>query len=164
MELLQRSVLLAATLTTGLTAGLLTAYAISVMPALSGADDRTVVDVMQRINVAILNGWFGIVFGGALVFGALAILTHLSPGGQPSLPWIVVGVAGYVVTLAVTAVVNVPLNNALAAAGPPDRITDPAAVRAAFEPRWVTFNIIRTVSAVAGFAALLWAMLLDGPA
>jgi uncharacterized membrane protein len=164
MELLRRSALLAATLTTGLMAGLLMAYAVSVMPALSGADDRTAVDVMQRINVAILNGWFGIVFGGALVFGALAILTHLPAGGRAALPWIGVGVAGYVVTLAVTAVVNVPLNNALAAAGPPGQITDLAAVRAAFEPRWVTFNVVRTVSAVAGFASLLWALLLDGPA
>ena len=74
------AVLLGATLCTGLMAGLFYAYSVSVMPGLSGAADRTVVETMQRINVAILNGWFGVVFGGALVLtaaGAQLVLTAL---------------------------------------------------------------------------------------
>jgi uncharacterized membrane protein len=42
--------LTAATLTTGLAAGLFYAYSISVMPALCGADAAVFVQVMQRIK------------------------------------------------------------------------------------------------------------------
>jgi uncharacterized membrane protein len=61
--------LLLATITTGLMSGVYASYAFSVMPGLRGADDRTFVDVMQRFNVAILNGWFLLCFLGGLVFG-----------------------------------------------------------------------------------------------
>jgi len=42
-----------------------------------------------------------------------------------------------VVTLVITYRVNIPLNNELERAGPPDRIVDPAAVRERFEMTWV---------------------------
>ena len=71
--------LAAATLTTGLMAGLYYAYAISVMLGLSMTDDRTFLSAMQQINVAILNPWFFVSFFGALVFTALATVLHL-PG------------------------------------------------------------------------------------
>jgi uncharacterized membrane protein len=44
----------------------------SVMPGLRRTDDRTFVSAMQRINVAILNGWFMLSFFGALVVMAVA--------------------------------------------------------------------------------------------
>ena len=64
MRTVQNLVLVSATVTTGLVAGLLGGFACAVMPALRGADDRTFVDVMQRINVAILNPVFLTVFMG----------------------------------------------------------------------------------------------------
>ena len=51
------AVLLAATITNGWITGLFYAYSISVMPALRRADAAVFVEVMQRINTAILNGW-----------------------------------------------------------------------------------------------------------
>jgi uncharacterized membrane protein len=48
-------VLVAATVTMGLIAGLFYAYACSVMLGLRQTDARTFVYAMQRINVAILN-------------------------------------------------------------------------------------------------------------
>ena len=66
-----------ATVTMGLMAGLFSAFAYSVMPGLGQTDGRTFVDAMQRINVAILNGWFFIIFIGAMVFTALAGVLHL---------------------------------------------------------------------------------------
>ena len=55
LELFRTGVLAAATITTGLMAGLYYAYACSVMLGLSRTGDRTFVSAMQQINVAILN-------------------------------------------------------------------------------------------------------------
>ena len=108
--------LVAATITNGLMAGLFAAYSYAVMPGLGQADDRTFVEAMQQTNAAILNGWFGICFGGALLFAAAAAVLHL---GRPGLPWIVAGLVLYAAVLVITFRVNVPLNDRLAAAGEP---------------------------------------------
>ena len=108
--------LVAATITNGLMAGLFAAYSYAVMPGLGQADDRTFVEAMQQTNAAILNGWFGICFGGALLFAAAASVLHL---GRPGLPWIVAGLVLYAAVLVITFRVNVPLNDRLAAAGDP---------------------------------------------
>lgn len=155
------AVLTGATFAAGLNAGLFFSYAISVMPALRGASDRTVVETMQRINVAILNGWFAAAFGGGLLLVAAATLLHLR-SGRPVLPWLLAGLLLSLLVIVVTGAVNVPLNDALAAAGPVDRIDDLAAVRQAFESRWVTWNLVRTVASVAAFGCLCRALLLTG--
>ena len=46
----------------------------------------------------------------------------------------------------ITAAGNIPLNDALDAAGPVDKIKDLAAVRADFESLWVKLNIARTLT------------------
>jgi uncharacterized membrane protein len=155
-------VLVAATMTTGLIAGLFYAYACSVMPALGRAGDRTFVEAMQRINTAILNGWFFVCFLGAPVLAVLAAVLHLSEGHRPALPWIVAAIVLYGATLAITAAVNVPLNNVLDAAGAPDRIADLAAVRERFETTWVRWNLVRAVTSTAAFGCLTWALVLYG--
>jgi uncharacterized membrane protein len=155
------TVLTAATFCAGLNAGMFFSYAMSVMPALRGASDRTVVETMQRINVAILNGWFAAAFGGGLLLAAVATVQHLR-SGRPVLPWVLAGLVLSLVVIAVTGAVNVPLNDALAAAGPVDRIADLAAVRHAFEQRWVTWNLVRTLASIGAFACLCRALLLAG--
>ena len=86
LELFRGGALAAATLTTGLMAGLYYAYAISVMLGLSRTDDRTFLSAMQQINVAILNPWFFVSFLGALVFTALAGGLHLHADWRGVLP------------------------------------------------------------------------------
>jgi uncharacterized membrane protein len=164
MSSLRTLALLAATLTTGLSAGLFTTWAYSVMPGLARTDDRTFVVAVQRLNEAILNGWFALCFGGALVFGVAALLLHLNAASRSALPWIVGGLALYVAVLVVTGAANVPLNNALARAGDPARIPDVGAVREAFEAQWVRWNIARAVLSTASFGSLSWALLLWGRA
>lgn len=143
--------LVAAVITTGLVAGLFVAFAHAVMPGLARGGDRTYVEAMQGINAAILNGWFAVSFGGALVFAGAAVLLHL---GRPGLPWIVGGLVLYVAVLVVTFRINVPLNDALVAAG----LTDPAAARAAFEGTWVRWNVVRAVLSTGAFGCLLGAL------
>jgi uncharacterized membrane protein len=154
--------LLAATVTAGLMAGLFAAFSYAIMPGLGKAGDLAFVDGMQRINVAILNGWFGICFGGALVFSVLAAGLHLAADRRSVLPWVVAGAALYLVVQIVTFAVNVPLNDKLAAAGDPARITDLHAVREQFEAVWVRWNIVRTVACTLAFGCLSWALVLHG--
>jgi uncharacterized membrane protein len=166
METARRLSLLAATLTCGLTAGLLFGYACSVMPALSGSGDGVFVEVMQRINVAILNGWFLVCFVGALVLGVLAVALQLAGQRGPALVGAGLGLALYLASLAVTAVVNVPLNDALAAVPFGEASGEPsvlAAARVAFEQRWVVANLARTVLATASFACFAWSLAAGGP-
>jgi uncharacterized membrane protein len=151
-----------AALTTGLAAGLFYAYSYSVLPGLGRADDRTFVMGMQRINVAILNGWFALCFAGALVLTALAAALHVSSAGRPVLPWIVAALVLYAAVLVITFAIHVPLNNQLDAAGDPDRVADLAAVRERFETTWVRWNVVRTAASTAAFGCLLWALVLHG--
>ncbi len=162
MELMRTASLLLAALTTGLMAGLFFAYTFSVMPGLARADDRTFVDAMQRINVAIINGWFLTCFLGAIGFTVLAAALQLGSDRRGVLLWVVAAAVLYAAVLVITGRINVPLNNQLAAAGELEQITDLAAVRAAFEATWVRWNAIRTAANVAAFGCLLWALVLHG--
>src|SRR3954470_3249156 len=130
--------LMAATLTMGLAAGAFALYAHTIMPGLKATDDRTFVATFQSLDRAIINPWFMLTaFLGALVFTLAAVLTSL---GRDPLPWVVVAFGLYLIAVVITLAVNVPLNDAIKAAGDPDRIADLAAVRARFhEGRWAAF-------------------------
>ncbi|MFJ9846527.1 DUF1772 domain-containing protein [Kitasatospora sp. NPDC101155] len=162
METARTLVLVAATVTCGLSAGLFYAYACSVMPALARVEDRMFIEVMQRVNVAILNGWFVLGFVGALLTTAASVVLHLPSDGHDALPATVAALVLYVAAIGVTRSVNVPLNDELAAAGAPKEITDPAAVRGRFEARWVRFNVLRALLCTAALGCLTWALVLDG--
>ncbi|MFG3227349.1 DUF1772 domain-containing protein [Kitasatospora sp. NPDC048194] len=162
MPTLRTAVLLGATVTTGLSAGLFYSYACSVMPGLARADDRTFVEAMQRINVAILNGWFMLSFLGALVLIGAAGLVELKTGGSRTvLLWIGAAAAFQLAVLVITGVANVPLNDRLAAAGPPGGGTDLAAARAAFETTWVHWNLARALASTAALTCISWALRLS---
>lgn len=157
LQLAQATTLVAATLMTGLMAGLFYAFSCSVMPGLRRTDDRTLVTTMRAINAAILNGWFALVFGGALLLTASAAALHLTGDRHTALPWILAGLVFYLVTLGVTGRVNVPLNNQLQAARTE---TDEGlwAARTGFEVTWNRWNLVRSVSNTAAFAALAMAL------
>ncbi|MEU3566129.1 DUF1772 domain-containing protein [Kitasatospora sp. NPDC006786] len=162
METARTLVLVAATVTCGLTAGLFYGYSCSVMPALARVDDRTFIEVMQRVNKAILNGWFVLGFVGALLATAAAVALHLPSDGHDVLPATIAALVLYVAMIGVTRSVNIPLNDELEAAGSAQRIADPAAVRSRFEARWVRFNVLRTLLSTGALACLAWALVLNG--
>ncbi|MFF5125501.1 DUF1772 domain-containing protein [Streptomyces syringium] len=164
MGTLQAVALMAATLTAGLVAGLFFAFACAVMPGLRRSGDRAFVEVMRRINAAILNGWFLFCFLGAPVFTGLATALHFRADGRAALPWTIAALVLYAVVLIVTAAVNVPLNNRLEAAGAPEGGADAAAVRERFEAVWVRWNLVRAAASTAAFGALAWALVLHGRA
>lgn len=152
--------LIAAALATGLIAGVFYAYAISVMPAFARMDDRVVIEAMQKINIAIINPAFMVGFLGTVGFTLLAAVLHL--GSRPTLWWIGTALLLNLVAFGITAGCNVPLNDQLAAAGDPATLPDPGAVRAAFEPGWVRWNIIRGVLHGLAFLVLCGALFAAG--
>jgi uncharacterized membrane protein len=162
---LKLATLLAATITTGLVAGVFVLYAHTVMPGLGKTDDRTFVAAFQSMDRAIMNPLFMLTFMGALVFTGAAALLYLRGTGRSVLPWVAAAFALYLVTFLITMVVNVPLNDALKAAGDPDRMADLAAVRADFhETRWRAWNVVRSVLSAAAFGCLAWALVVHGRA
>ncbi|MFC9436228.1 DUF1772 domain-containing protein [Nocardia sp. NPDC057030] len=154
--------LVAATLATGLIAGLFYGYANSVMPALNQTDDRTMIDVMQKINVVIINPVFMLGFMGTVGFSILAAALHLGKDQRTTLIWIAVGLVINIIAFAVTSGLNVPLNDQLAAAGDPAQIADLAKVRADFEATWVRWNIVRAVLHTLAFLVLCGALFVSG--
>lgn len=148
--------LVGATLTTGLTAGLLYSFAHSVMPGLSTLPDTDYLRGFQRIDTAIANPWMGLAFVGSPVLTLAALLLHLREGGA-ALVWLSLALALIIATIAITAVVNLPLNAQVQAAAP--HFADAPALRRRFEDRWVTWNVIRTVTSVGSLACLSLALL-----
>ncbi|MER5731768.1 DUF1772 domain-containing protein [Streptomyces sp. NPDC002138] len=164
METARLASLIAATVTMGLVSGLFYGFAVAVMPGLKRSDDRTLITVMQRINVAILNGWFVLGYIGAFLFTALALGLHVTADGHDLLVPLSGALLCYILSMGVTNRVNIPLNNALEKAGPVERIADPGAVRRAFEGPWVRANVWRTLLCTAALGFLAWALVLHGTA
>jgi uncharacterized membrane protein len=159
----QTATLLAATLTTGLTAGVFGDWAHTIMPGLGTSDDRTFVVASQALGQAILNPLFMLTFMGALVFTGVAAVLHLREANHPVLPWVAVAFGLYLAAFVVTMAAHEPLNQVLRSAGDPDRIVDFAAVRDAFdETRWAAWHVVRTITTTAAFGCLVWALVLHG--
>ncbi|ACU77226.1 conserved hypothetical protein [Catenulispora acidiphila DSM 44928] len=153
-------VLAAATVVTGLIAGVYYAFACSVMLGLGASGDRTFIEAMQNINKKIENPVFFLTFFGALILPAWALRTYRQD--RTLRLWIAAGLVLYTIGLLTTMAVNIPLNNQLAAAGAPARIADPAAVRARFEDTWNMWNIARALLSTGAAACLARALLLAG--
>ncbi len=147
-----------AVVVTGLFAGLFFAFSVAVMPGMRRSGDRAMVEVMQGVNVAILNPFFAVVFIGAPVAVLACAVLYASVGAMGAAAWSVAALVCLVVAVLVTFTVNVPRNNALEEAGVAERIADPAAVRAAFEPVWVRWNHVRTLVSVLALVGVVIAV------
>jgi len=162
MDILRAVALILATMTMGVMAGVFQLYAYAIMPGLGRTNDRTFVGAFQAIDTAIINPLFMGNFFGALVFSGLAALLHIGSEERSVLPWVVAALILYASVVFSTITVNVPLNDAIKAAGDPDRI-DVAAVRGRFnEAKWTRWNVVRAVLTTAALACLAWALVLYG--
>jgi uncharacterized membrane protein len=164
-DILREVVLIAATLTMGLMAGVFAIFSNAIMPGLHKTDDRTFVAAFQSIDRAIINPAFMLTFLAPLVLTALATFVHLTAEGRPLLPWIVAAFVLYLLVFVITIRVNVPRNNEIKAAGDVDRLADPHSVRERFdEARWVRWNHVRAVASILAFGLLAWALIASGRA
>lgn len=142
-----KTLLVAATVLTGLSAGLFTSFSYAVMPGLRRTSDATFVQAMRAINVAIINPVFALVFVGAAVATVAALVAGWSDASRP---WLIGGLVLYVLgAFVVTGAVNVPRNDALDAGA-----SSATALRAEFEGTWVLWNHVRSVLTTAAFVCL----------
>ncbi|MBN9242683.1 MAG: DUF1772 domain-containing protein [Mesorhizobium sp.] len=137
----------AAILGSGLMAGLFFAFSTAVMAALARLPEGQGAAAMNAVNIVILNPVFLAVFMGtalvSLALGARAVLGWSQPGSA----WLLAGSLFYLVGIfGVTAVFNVPLNDALAAA-PGD-----AQAWSRYLAEWVPWNNVRTLAGLAALA------------
>jgi uncharacterized membrane protein len=164
-DVLREVVLIAATMTMGLMAGVFGIYGNAIMPGLRRTDDRTFVAAFQSIDRAIINPAFMATFFGALALTALAALLFLTGDGRPIVPWIAAALVLYLFVFVITIRVNVPRNNEIKAAGDIDQLEDPHAVRERFdEAKWAGWNHLRTVASTVAFGLLAWALVESGQA
>ena len=137
---LQSVVLLAATITMGLVAGVFVLYQHTVMPGLAKTDDRTFVGAFQALDRAIINPWFMACFMGTPLLTAAAGVLFI---GDDGFVLILVAFILYVVTFGVTIGINVPKNDALKAAGDPATIDVAAARESLSVNSWIVRALAR---------------------
>ncbi len=143
----------AAVVSTGLAAGLLFGWLVSVIPGTARTDDRTYIHTMQNINVAIVNPAFlvpffltpvGLIVAAVLEYRIGHTRRAIALGSAAGL--YLLGVLG------VTAVGNIPLNNALENFDLNRSSADAIkAQRQAYEEAWNRWHTVRTTAAVGAF-------------
>ena len=141
----------------GLLAGLYFAFSTFIMTALGRIDQASGIAAMNAVNAVILKSLFMPVFlGTTLASLALAVLGAMrwsAPGAPAMLAGGLVYVLGmFVVTMAL----NVPLNDALAAAGPAS--AEAASVWAGYLKDWTLWNHVRTLASLAASALFIGAL------
>jgi uncharacterized membrane protein len=153
----ERVLTVLATVAMALMAGTFYAYSVSVMTGLSGTDDRTFVQAMQEINEATPNPAFAPSLLGALVLPVAATVVAVRRRSRARRA-LAAAAALYAAAFLVTIAGNVPMNDDLEAAGPPDRIADIAQAREDFEGPWVQLNHVRALLSTGGLVALVVAL------
>lgn len=127
---------------TALIAGLLYAFSVCVMKALSNRPDAEGIRAMQEINRVILNPVFLLSFtGSALLAITILVSALIGWGAVPSLT-ILAAILYLVGGFAITAAGNVPMNNKLDAVEP-DKDTSYWRV---YLKKWMALNHLRTIA------------------
>lgn len=145
---------LLATVLAGGIFGFFYAWICSTMWGLDAADPRIAIPAMQAMNASVRNVVFAPIFFGTPVVALLAAGLCWGAGARSAA--LLFGAAGVIYLggcLALTASVNVVMNNELAAVAVPEGLEEAKAIWRAYSPRWQMFNMIRT--GVAGVVLVL---------
>ncbi|MBD3782973.1 MAG: DUF1772 domain-containing protein [Micrococcales bacterium] len=146
--------LVAATVSSGLLAGVYLLYAHTVVPALRDLPDAVAVSAFAALDRRIVNPWFmATAFLGAPVLTAAALVA----GSASQRGWVGAALVLHLVATVVTVRIHLPRNDALKAA-----VTardDATAARPLLdEPTWVRWNLVRVVVSVAATALVATAL------
>ncbi len=140
------------------TAGLLFAFSVAVIPGLRRLPAADGIASMNAFNDAILNPVFLLLF---LVSSAASLGLAVSAPftwHQPGAIWrLMGGLVFFIGVFVVTMAINVPLNDSLAAVDA--HSAKGAEVWQHYQATWTIWNHIRTILGVAGAAALIAALL-----
>ncbi|WP_200262042.1 anthrone oxygenase family protein [Streptomyces sp. HSG2] len=147
-------VLVAATIGTGLMAGLYLGFDVGVMLALARRGDERFVAAMRRANDALDdNAPFGALFLGVFLATGVAARRLDRADGSAAAREARSAAVLYGLSVVVTICVNLPLNRRLRDASGTSA-ADLAAARAAYERPWRRANAVRTVACLAALALL----------
>lgn len=143
-----------ALLTAGAIFGFFYAWVCSTMWGLDAADPRVAIPAMQAMNASVRNAVFFPAFFLTPVLLGLAALLMGRTGRRTSARLLTAAGMLYLVGgLGLTLLVNVPMNDALAAVRVPASEADARAIWAGYSGRWQAWNTVRTV--VSGVSLLL---------
>lgn len=136
----------------GLMAGLFLAFSLAVLPALGREPAEYGVAVMRRVNVMIVNPSFLLVFVGTAVLCAALVVDVVVAGGPGAVARLAGAVLYLVGAIGVTAVVHIPLNNALDAPGGEHTWER-------YLSRWPAWNHLRAATSTASCTAFAVSLL-----
>jgi uncharacterized membrane protein len=142
----------------GLIAGVFFAFSAFVMTALGRLPPNQGMAAMQSINVAVLNPWFFAAFFGTAALCAILVIASFFRWSEPGAIFLLAGGLLYLVgTILVTMRLNVPLNDALAAAQPESAQARGLWTR--YLAEWTAWNHLRTAASLAAAAAFIGALM-----
>ncbi|PIC88237.1 hypothetical protein CSV72_02785 [Sporosarcina sp. P20a] len=147
-----------AVLTTGMMAGIVFAYANSVMPGLRKADDRTFVLASRHLTSSVANPLFLIISNSALIvqIGFIVVAVLAQQFDQVVLGSI--ALIFYIATLLITFLGNLPLNKAIISAELPASDAKWNKLRVRFESSWTRLNNLRTITCILSVSTLIIAL------
>ncbi|MEL6553801.1 MAG: anthrone oxygenase family protein [Cyanobacteria bacterium J06621_11] len=135
-----------AVISSALSAGIFFAFSTFVMRALALQPSASGISTMQSINVTVFNPWFYSAFFGPAVACVVLAIAALRNWEQPGAFYLLAGSLLYLIgTMGVTALGNVPLNDALAIMHPTS--TEGAELWNRYLTDWTLWNHIRTAAA-----------------
>jgi len=128
--------------------GIFFSWTISVTPGLGKLNDRSYLQAMQSLNREILNPTFFVVFIGSIVLLPINAFLQYKSGINYRNLLFIGGVIIYLLgTIAVTFLINIPLNNKLDVLDlnsmDATRISE---FRIAYEGKWNSYNLVRSIS------------------
>ena len=141
----------------GLMAGLFFAFSVAVMPGFRRITPVSGLSAMQAINIAIVNPLFLLVFLGTAVASGVLVIAMIWRGIDLLTAHFILGGTLYLVgVILVTAVINVPMNNAIT--GLNASATESAGRWQDYLRRWTAWNHVRTISALLATAFLVFGL------
>lgn len=153
--------LLTAILLAGLHAGFFFTWSFTVMNGLDAAAPETAVAAMQSMNANIRNAPFGIVFfGGPATAFLAAVAMLMSRRGMPTVLTLL-GFAGLAATVALTAMIHIPLNDYLATQTVPLGPEAASKLWRDYADPWTAWNHLRALTSLLGFFFLVMAFRVD---
>ena len=151
------SVTVVSALGCALVAGVLFAFSAFVMRALARVPPPQGIAAMQSINATAINVWFLGVFLGTAVACAILAVSAFLMWDTPHPAYVRAGSLWYLIgTFLVTALCNVPRNDALAAVDAES--AEGAALWAGYLRSWTAWNHVRTAAALTAAVSLTLAL------
>lgn len=152
------TIIIFATLGSGLMAGMFFAFSSFIMTALSQITHKNGISAMQSINRTVLNPlFFSIFFGTAAMSGYLLVTSVTSLAWSQNSHLIIASLLYLIGTFAVTVCFNVPLNNQLA-----NISSDPSEAEHFWKDylkRWTFWNHLRTLASIGAMTSYILSLM-----